>query len=72
MCLLEQSKLLQLLTKYEELFDGTLEDFDTDPVKFNLQLGAKAYPVSLFQVPKHQMTVFEKEVERLVKMVVLK
>ena len=40
---IDQSKLLQLLTKYEELFDGTLGDFDTDPVKLNLQLGAKPY-----------------------------
>ena len=28
----QQHKLLTLLTKYEELFDGTLGDFDTDPV----------------------------------------
>ena len=40
---IEQSMLLCLITKYEELFDRTLGDFNTEPVKFNLQLGAKLY-----------------------------
>ena len=42
--LIEQSNLLQLLTKNEELFDGTLGGFDTDLAKVDLQIGAKAYP----------------------------
>ena len=53
------------LTKYEELFDGTLGDFDTDPVKFNLQLGAKPYYRKLYAVPQSQKDVFKKEVEQL-------
>jgi hypothetical protein len=32
----DQRKLLQILTRYEELFDGTLGYFQTDPVKFDL------------------------------------
>ncbi len=30
----QQEKLLQLLTKYESLFDGTLGDWKTKPVSF--------------------------------------
>jgi hypothetical protein len=30
----QQKKLLQLLTKYESLFDGTLGDWKTKPVSF--------------------------------------
>ncbi len=30
----DQNKLLELLTKYENLFDGTLGDWNTKPVSF--------------------------------------
>ena len=69
---IDQSKLLQLLTKYEELFDGTLGDFDTDPVKFNLQLGAEPYHGKSYPVPQSQKDVFKREVERLCQIGVLK
>ena len=36
----EQSKLLRLLIKYEGLFDRTLGEFQTNLIKFGLQLGA--------------------------------
>ena len=49
---MEQSKLLLLLTKYQALFNGTLGDFDTDPVKFNLQLGEKTAMESHIQCHK--------------------
>ena len=35
----QQKKLLQLLTKYESLFDGTLGDWKTKPVSFQLKAG---------------------------------
>jgi hypothetical protein len=35
----QQKKLLQLLTKYEPLFDGTLGDWKTKPVSFQLKEG---------------------------------
>ena len=37
------SKAIRKNCKYEELFDGTLGDFQTDPVGFGLNLGAKPY-----------------------------
>ena len=32
----DQNRLLELLTEYEELFDGTLGDWNTDPMSFEL------------------------------------
>ena len=68
----EQSTIFKLLTKYEELFDCTLGYFDTDLVKFNLHLGAKAYRGKSYPVPQSQKAVFKKEVEQLVMIGVLK
>ena len=39
----DQQKLLELLLEFEELFDGTLGDWDTEPVSFQLQPGATPY-----------------------------
>ena len=36
-------KMLQLLSKFKELFDGTLGDFKTDPVRLHLKKDAKPY-----------------------------
>ena len=64
--------MLKLLQKYEEFFDGTLGDFQTDPVDFDLIPDAKAYHGRAFPVPHLQKTVFKKEVEHLVGLGVLK
>ena len=63
---------LKTIAKYEEFFNGTLEDFDTDPVKFDLQLGAKAYHGKSYPVPQSQKAVFKNEVEQLEEIGVLK
>ncbi len=39
----QQKKLLQLLKKYESLFDGTLGDWKTKPVLFQLREGVSPY-----------------------------
>ncbi len=39
----QQKKLLQLLKKNESLFDGTLGDWKTNPVSFQLKEGASPY-----------------------------
>ena len=39
----DQNNLLELLTEYEELFDGTLGDSNTEPVSFELKEGTKPY-----------------------------
>jgi hypothetical protein len=39
----QQKKLLQLLIKYESLFDGTLGDWKTQPISFQLKEGVSPY-----------------------------
>ncbi len=67
----QQKKLLQLLTKYESLFDGTLGDWKTKPVSFQLKEGVSPYHGWAFPVPKvHKQTIL-KEVERLCQLGIL-
>jgi hypothetical protein len=67
----QQKKLLQLLKKYELLFDGTLGDWKTKPVSFQLKEGVSPYHGQAFPVPKIHKDTLIKEVERLVKLTVL-
>ena len=48
----DQNKLLELFTEYEELFDRTLGDWNTEPVSFELKEGTKPYHGRPFPVPK--------------------
>jgi len=68
----ERQALLDLLTEYEDLFDGTLGDFDTEPV--NLELKPDAQPVHSrpFPVPRVHEETLKKEVKRLCEIGVLK
>jgi hypothetical protein len=67
----QQKKLLQLFTKYELLFDGTLGDWKTKPVSFRLKEGVSLYHGQAFPVPKVHKETIKKEVERLCKLGVL-
>ncbi len=66
-----QKKILQLLKKYESLFDGTLGDWKTKPVSFQLKEGVSLYHGRAFPVPKVHKETIRKEVERLCKLGVL-
>jgi hypothetical protein len=67
----QQKKLLQPLTKYESLFDGTLGDWKTKLVSFQLKEGVSPYHGGACPVPKvHKKTII-KEVERLCQLGVL-
>ena len=68
----QRNKMFRLLTKYEELFDGTLGDFKTDPVSLKLKKDAKPYHGRPYPIPHSQLDVFRKEVESLVELGVLK
>ncbi len=67
----QQKKLLQLFKKYELFFDGTLGDWKTKPVSFQLKEGASPYHSRAFPVPKIHKDTLIKEVDRLVKLGVL-
>ena len=45
----EQKQLLEVLTKFEDLFDETLGDWNTEPVSFELKEGSKPYHGRAFQ-----------------------
>ena len=68
----QQSKLLRLLVEHEELFDGTLGDFKTDPVSLRLKPGATPYHGRSYPVARAHKEVFRKEVNRLEDLGVLK
>ncbi len=67
----QKKKLLQLLTKYESLFDGTLGDWKTKPVSFQLKEGVSPYHGRAFPVPRVHKETIKKEVERLCQLGVL-
>ena len=48
----DQEKLLKLLTKFEDLFDGTLGDWDTEPVSLKLKEVQNRITAGLFQLQK--------------------
>jgi hypothetical protein len=48
----QQKKILQLLKKYESLFDSTLGDWKTKLVSFQLREGVSPYHGQAFPVPK--------------------
>jgi hypothetical protein len=64
-------EVLQLLNKYEVLFDSTLGDWKTKLVSFQLKEGVPPYHGRAFPVPKIHKDTLIKEVERLVELGVL-
>jgi len=69
---IEKQKLKALLFQYEHLFDGTLGHWDTDPVNFELKDGAKPYHARPFPIPYVHEGTLKKEIDRLVRLGVLK
>ena len=58
----EKPSLRVLLNKYEELFDGTLGDFNTPPIKLEKKAGAEPVHSKPFPVPHiHRDTLKKKD-----------
>ena len=68
----ERQELLELLQKYEEMFDGTLGDWKTEPVHFELKEGAKPFRGRPCPVPHIHKETLSKEVDRMVELGILK
>eukprot|EP00804_Cyclotella_cryptica_P022617 CCRYP_009509-RA/>CCRYP_009509-RA protein AED:0.21 eAED:0.21 QI:0/-1/0/1/-1/1/1/0/112 len=60
----DQNSLLELLTEFEELFDGTLGDWNTEPMSLELKEGAKSYRGRAYQVPKSRKETTIKDLKR--------
>ncbi len=67
----DKNKLLELLKEFEELFDGTLGDWRTEPVSFELKEGAKPYHDRPYPVPNMCKQTTIKELNRLCELGVL-
>ena len=68
----QQQQLKSLLYKFEHLFDGTLGDWNTDPVSFKLKEGTTPFQLPPFPVPKIHEDTLKKEIQRLCDLGVLK
>ena len=67
----EKKLLYNLLMKYEDIFDGSLGKWETDPVDFELVKGAKPHSQRHYPIPHLYKKVFKKELDRLEKLGVL-
>ncbi len=67
----EKLQLLELLTEFEDLFDGTLGDWDTEPVSFQLKEGSTPYHGRAYPIPQKQKATVKIEVTRLCEIGVL-
>jgi hypothetical protein len=67
----DQNLLLKLLSDFEPLFDGTLGDWKTTPVAFDLKEGAKPYHGRTFPIPHFHKETIMKEIKRLCELGVL-
>ncbi len=61
----KKDKLLELLEKFEQLFDGTLGHWRTNPVSSQLMEGVTPYHGRAFPIPKIHKDVPMKEIQRL-------
>ena len=68
----EKAKLLEILTKHESMFDGTLGRWKGLSYDIELKEGAKPYHGRPYSVPKAYEQQLKDEVERLCKVGVLK
>jgi hypothetical protein len=67
----DQKLLLELLTEFEPLFDGTLGAWKTAPVAFTLKEGATPYHGRSFPIPHFHKETIMKEIKRLCELGVL-
>jgi len=68
----QRAQLAVLLCKYEALFDGQLGHWHGQEVKLELQEGAKPCHARAYNTPRCHVQTLKAEVERLVKIGVLK
>ena len=60
------TQLLRLLQDFEDLFDGTLGDWATEPVDIELKPGYKQFNSKYYPVPRINKETFSKELKFLV------
>ena len=67
----ERTKLLRILEYFYEFFDGTLGDWDTEPVDLELNTYSKPFNCKYYLVTRISKQTFFRDLKRLVKIGVL-
>ena len=67
----QRESLYQLLIKYKDIFDGSLGEWRTEPVDFELKEGAEPHSQRHYPIPHVHKETFKKELKRLIKLGVL-
>ena len=67
-----RNSLLELLQQYKNMFDGTLDKYTGSDYTIELKEDAKPYHAKPFPIPKVQKLNLKREVNRLIKIGVLK
>ena len=67
----ERNELYELLDEHKELFDGTLGDWKTKPVDFELRDDAQPHSSRYYPMARIHKDTFKTEIKRLVKLGVL-
>ena len=67
----QREMLYALLIKYEDIFDGKLGEWKTDPVELELKEGVEPHSQRHYPMPRIHRDVFKKDLDRLVKLGVL-
>ena len=69
----QRQKVFDLLKQFEDLFDGTLGEFQMKPYNIELADGATPYHLKIsYTIPHAYIQTVKPEVKRLVKLGVLK
>ena len=61
----ERTQLLRFLKDLEELFDGTVGDWGTEPADLELKSDYKLFNSKYYPAPRIKKETFHKELERL-------
>jgi hypothetical protein len=61
----DKEKLLSVLLRFKSLFDGTLGDWNLQPVSFELNEGMKPYHGWPYPIPHKHKAILMKEIKRL-------
>jgi len=61
----EKSTLGKLLARYQDLFDGTLGTWNTDPIELELRPEVKTYHAKAYPVPHSQEKKLKEEIDRM-------
>ena len=67
----QKAMLLKLLKQFENLFDGTLGKWNTNPVVIEMKPGSKPTSSRSYSVPRINKQTFKNELDRLIKIGVL-